>query len=149
VTGDVLANSPASIVNSATVSGGTDNTPGNNTASDSTVVNQPNTVAGTVQLVTTATLVKLGDGSYQATLKVTNNGTGTAVNAQLSAATLGAAGGTPTPQSLGSLPPAGGYAIVTLTFPASAGSSGANIMERYTGTYTGGTFVGTLRATLP
>ena len=62
---------------------------------------------GTVQFITTATLTKLGDGGYQATVNVRNNGNGTAEEVVLSTATLGAAAGTPAPQAVGSIPARG------------------------------------------
>jgi hypothetical protein len=103
---------------------------------------------GTVQLSTTATLTLLGDGSYQATVIVKNNGTGVAQDVQLTGATLGSAAGSPIPDALGTIQP-GDSVVVTLLFPASAGAPGAAAVERYTGTYTGGSFGGGIRATLP
>ncbi len=103
---------------------------------------------GTIQLITTATLQKLGDGSYQATVKVTNNGTGTAQNVWLTSGRLGPSVGAPSPQPLVNIP-AGAFVTTTMTFPASAGNSGAGVVERYTGTYSGGTFAGSIRAILP
>jgi GH35 family endo-1,4-beta-xylanase len=103
---------------------------------------------GTVNLVTTATLTMLSSGSYQANVNVSNNGTGTAQNIVLSTALLGSAAGTPAPQSLGSIP-ANGVASAVFTFSASAGASGAAVVERYTGSYSGGTFGGSIRAVLP
>jgi hypothetical protein len=108
-------------------------------------------VAGPIQLLTSATLTKLGDGGYRATLTVRNTGGGTAQNVQVTGATLGAATGGSLPLALVNIPP-GGFATTTLTFPASAGTSGSAVMERYTGTYAGtssGTFAGTIRAVLP
>jgi pectate lyase len=105
-------------------------------------------VGGTQQLVTTAVLSKVS-GGYQAIVTVRNNGSGTAQNVTLTAATLGAAGGTVLPASLGNLSHGGGSASVTLTFPASAGNPGSAVVEKLTGTYTGGTFGGSFRATLP
>lgn len=105
-------------------------------------------VAGTQQLITTAVLSKTGDG-YQAVVTVKNNGAGTAQNVQLTSASLGAAAGTGLPASLGNISHGGGIATVTLTFPASAGADGAAVVEKLTGAYTGGTFGGSFRATLP
>lgn len=105
-------------------------------------------VDGNTQLVTTAVLSKVG-GLYKAVVTVTNNGTGTAQNVQLTTAALGATGGTGLPASLGNISHGGGTATVTLTFPASAGASGTPVVEKITGTYTGGTFGGSFRATLP
>ena len=105
-------------------------------------------ITGAVQLITTAVLTKLGSGGFQAVITVTNNGPGTAQNVQLTGAALGAAG-TTLPISLGNIPHGGGSATTTLTFPASAGASGAPAAERYTGSYTGGTFGASIRAVLP
>jgi hypothetical protein len=68
---------------------------------------------------------------------------------QITTATLGSATGTPLPISLGTLTAGGGSATFTVTFPASAGSDGATVVEKYVGTYTGGNFSGSSRATLP
>ena len=105
-------------------------------------------VAGTVNLVTTAQL-SVGGGGYQGVVTVTNNGAGTAQNVQLNSATLGAASGTPLPQSLGNLAPNGGSATVLVSFPASAGAPGAAVVERYSGTFAGGSFSVSIRAVLP
>ncbi|MCE4554287.1 endo-1,4-beta-xylanase [Roseateles cellulosilyticus] len=103
---------------------------------------------GTVTLVTTATRTQLSDGSYQSTVYLTNNGTATAQNVVVSTAMLGTAAGSPLPKAVGNIPP---RAVVStaFTFPASAGLSGAAVVERYSGTYTGGTFGGSLRVVLP
>jgi len=105
-------------------------------------------VAGTQQLITTAVLSKIA-GGYQAVVTVKNNGTGTAQNVTLTTAALGSAAGAALPASLGNISHGGGSASVTLTFPASAGVSGAPVVEKLTGSYTGGTFGGSFRATLP
>jgi hypothetical protein len=104
--------------------------------------------APTVVLTTTAKLAKVL-GGYQATITVLNSGTGPAANVQLNTATLGAASGTPIPQNLGTLAAAGGSATVTVSFPASAGNPGATVVEKYAGTYTGGSFSSSLRVVLP
>jgi hypothetical protein len=147
VTVNLASNTPASVTNSATVSGGGSASP--NTSNDVTTVNPAQIVAGTVQLQTTASLVKLNNGSYQATVVIVNNGTGTAQNVKLTAATLGAASGSTIPQTLGNIVPGGGFVITTVTFPSSAGTSGSAVAEKYSGTYTGGTFGASIRATLP
>jgi polygalacturonase len=104
-------------------------------------------VAGTVQLITSTVLTKVG-GGYQAVVTVKNNGNGTAQNVALTAASLGTAGGSVLPASLGTSP-GGGSSSVTLTFPSSAGADGAGVVEKLTGTYTGGTLGGSFRAILP
>ena len=106
------------------------------------------TKAGTIQLITSSTYTQLGDGSYQAAVTVSNAGTGTAQGVVLTGATLGAGTGTPTPQPLIDIPP-GGIAVTTFSFPASSGAPEAHVVAKYTGTYTGGTFGGTVRAVLP
>jgi predicted extracellular nuclease len=105
-------------------------------------------VQGTVQLTTIASLTQLGDGSYQATVTVKNNGTGTAQDVKLTSASLGSASGSPIPLTVGDVQP-GASASVMIVFPASAGAPGTSTAERYTGTYTGGSFSGSIRATLP
>ncbi len=104
-------------------------------------------VQGTIQLITTATLATTS-GGYTATVLVKNNGTGTAQSVTLTGATLGAAAGSPLPYALGDVQP-GATAVATFLFPASAGTPGAAAIEKYTGTYTGGTFGGSIRAALP
>jgi hypothetical protein len=99
------------------------------------------------QLITTSSFAKLGDGSYQATVTVSNSG-GTAQNVVLTGSVLGSANGTPATVPLGTIGP-GGNAVATISFPASAGVSGTKVIEKLTGTYTGGTFGGSFRATLP
>jgi hypothetical protein len=101
-----------------------------------------------VQLTTSAQLLPLGDGSYQAVVTVTNNGTGTAQDVVISGATLGSAAGSTLPVSLGNIQP-GAAAIAPVAFPSSAGTPGSLALERYTGTYTGGSFGGTFRITFP
>jgi uncharacterized repeat protein (TIGR01451 family) len=151
VTVKVASNTPAQVTNSATVSGGGSANP--NTSNDVTTVNAAQTVCGTVQLTTTASLMKLGNGNYQATVTIVNNGTGTAQNVKLSTATLGLPSGTPLPQTLGNIIPGGGFVTTTVTFPSSAGTSGSVVAEKYNGTYTAcptsGSFGASIRATLP
>jgi hypothetical protein len=102
-----------------------------------------------VVLTTTATLSGSASAGYTATVTVTNSGTGAASKVILSAATLGAASGSPVPENLGSLAANGGSATVVVRFPASAGADGAHVVAEFSGTYTDGTFVGGIRATLP
>lgn len=109
-------------------------------------VNEAST--GTVQLTTTTVLAQLADGSYTATVSVENNGTTTAGNVTITSLALGSAAGAPVPASLGNIAP-GGTATVTLSAPASAGTAGSTVVERVNGTYSGGTFGGSLRARLP
>ena len=67
----------------------------------------------------------------------------------LTTATLGATTGTPLPQNLGTIA-AGGFITTTVLFPGSAGADGAKVSEKYSGTYTGGSFSASVRSvTLP
>jgi hypothetical protein len=104
-------------------------------------------VEGTVQLVTTSVLSKVS-GGYQAVATVKNNGTGTAQAVVLTGATLGGVSGSVLPQTIGNIAP-GGSATVVVTFPATAGASGAAAVEGFSGTYTGATFGANLRVKLP
>jgi hypothetical protein len=104
-------------------------------------------MVGTVTITATGALSKIA-GGYQMVVTVTNGGNVTASNVQLTGATLGSAPGSSMPASLGDLA-GGGSASVTLTFPSSAGADGAGVVERLSGTYTGGTFGGSFRASLP
>jgi hypothetical protein len=106
-------------------------------------------VGGTVNLITTARIAKQGDGSYLATVLITNAGDGTVQNVQLTGATIGSAAGSTLPKMIGNIAPGGGTATVTVSFPSTAGSSGAPVVERFSGAYTGGTFGGSIRAVLP
>jgi hypothetical protein len=104
-------------------------------------------LVGTVAITATGALSKIA-GGYQLVVTVKNSGNVTEPNVQLTQATLGAASGATIPASLGDIA-SGGSASVTLTFPSSAGADGATVAEKLSGTYAGGTFGGSFRATLP
>lgn len=101
-----------------------------------------------VQLVTTTALVLQNDGSYQATVTISNTGASAAQNVVLTGVSLGSASGTPVPQSLGDIA-SGGSATGVVTLPASAGASGSAAVAKVVGTYTGGIFGGSARTILP
>jgi hypothetical protein len=106
-------------------------------------------VAGsTAELLARATLIAGSGGSYQATVTVTNTGTGAAQNVVLTGLTIGSAQGTPVPLSLGGIAP-GVSETAVLTIPANAGAPGSGAVVKASGTYTGGTFGGSYRTTLP
>jgi hypothetical protein len=105
--------------------------------------------APTILLTWTAPLSGSASMGYTATVKVTNNGTGTASNVTLTGATLGSVSGTPLPRTLGTLAAGGGFATVTVNFPGSAGANGAAVIEKMSLTYTGGSAGGSAHATLP
>ena len=105
--------------------------------------------APTIVLTTTAPLSGSASAGYTATVTVTNTGTGAASNVTLTGATLGSVSGTPIPHSLGTLAAGVGFATVMVNFPASAGANGAAVVEKISGSYTGGTFSLSVRTTLP
>jgi hypothetical protein len=105
-------------------------------------------VQGTVTLITTSALSLLSDGSYQATVTVKNNGSGTAQGVKLTSVILGSTNGSPIPAAMGDIQP-GASAFTTIVFPASAGAPGTATAERFTGIYTGGSFSGAIRVILP
>ena len=106
--------------------------------------------APTISLTWTAPLSGSASTGYKATVKVTNNGTGTASNVTLISPTLNGVPGTPATQSgLGTLAAGGGSATVTVNFPASAGANGASVIEKIPLSYSGGSAGGSARATLP
>ena len=119
------------------------------TATDGTVLTYQVVInrAAPPILVTTDAITLLGNGSYQAIVTVTNTG-GVAQNVTLVSSSLGSASGTPATVPLGTVP-SGGNASTTVVFPSSAGAPGAATVIRITGTYTGGTFGGSARTTLP
>lgn len=108
--------------------------------------------APAVSLLTTSTVTGSASGGYIATIAVKNTGTGTVTGITLTSATLGPASGTPVPQTLGGTGTlaAGASASFMVSFPGSAGANGAGVAERYSGTWTGGSFSGSIRSvTLP
>jgi hypothetical protein len=119
-----------------------------NSANNSSAVTVTVATPGSIQLITAATLNRLADGSYQAAVTVKNIGGATAPNVRLTGATLGPAAGSVLPQSLGAIA-SGASVTTTVTFPASAGAPGAAVVQKYAGTYTGGTLGGSIRAILP
>lgn len=112
-------------------------------------------VNGTLSVVTapavtptvTATLTGSASSGYTLTLTLHNPGTGTISNATLTSATLGTATGSPLPQGAGTIA-AGGSATFTVNFQGSAGADGAGVAEKYSGTYSGGSFSASLRSVI-
>jgi hypothetical protein len=98
-----------------------------------------------VRITTSATLVRLNATTVRATITVSNTGTTSAANAQLTQAKLGAVNGVPLPQALGVIPGGGSTnAIVTFTGVPPGGSS-----LTVAGTYDGGSFSGARRVVVP
>jgi len=105
-------------------------------------------LVGSVSLTASGALSGSAGSGYTMTVTITNNGNVTAPDVILTVATLGSTSGAILPASLGDIA-AGGWAQVTLTFPGSTGTDGSPVVEKLSGTYTGGTFGGSFRAVLP
>lgn len=102
-----------------------------------------------VTLIVTAAVTGSHSAGYTLNITVKNTGTATASNVVLTAATLGTTSGSPLPQTGGNIA-AGGTATFTLSVPGSVGLDGAGVPEKCSGTYTGGSFGGSMRSlTLP
>jgi hypothetical protein len=109
-------------------------------------INYPPT-PGSVELLTSVVVTATSTG-YSETVTVTNKGTAVAPSVLITLATLGSAAGSTLPALLGDLR-SNQSASVTLTFPASAGAANFSTIAHVAGSYSGGTFGGGLRTTLP
>jgi hypothetical protein len=117
------------------------------TVTDSVLINI-GPASGPANLVVTKTLTRASN-QIIVVVTIANTGGISAANVQLTTAKIGATSTTTAlPQALGTI--AGGeIAQVTLTFPGSAGLSGAASTITLSGTYTGSSFSSTARVTLP
>ena len=107
------------------------------------------TILPTSLKLTSSTLAKNSDGSYTANLPLKNAGYNTASNVTLTKATLNAVSTTTSlPVSVGAIA-AGSSGSASLTFPASAGTSGSVVTLKVSGKFVGGTFSGSLKVKLP
>jgi hypothetical protein len=103
---------------------------------------------GTISITTSSSIAAAAGGGYQATLNVKNSGSATASTVSVNIWTLGSATAAGLPLSTTNLAP-GATASFTYTFPSSVGTSQQKVIMRYTGTYPGGSFSGSLAVTLP
>jgi|GEM_PF-1074824 len=109
-------------------------------------VNQSFTVSAPFIQITASGVITNNGSGYTMTVTLTNNGNVGANNVSLTLARLintannQMPNGTPLPQSLGSIAPNGGSVTAVVSFPASLGAPGTNVLERFGGSYTGGTF---------
>jgi hypothetical protein len=101
--------------------------------------------APTVLLTTSSVVTGSNASGYAATITIDNTGTGVVTGLTLTSAALGSGTGTPLPQTLGTLA-AGASGTLTVTFPGSVGADGASVAEKYSGTYTGGSFSASVRS---
>jgi hypothetical protein len=106
--------------------------------------------SGPATLVLTDTLARdPSTGNLLVTVNLANTGGSAATGVEVTSATIGATSPLTTlPAALADVP-AGGSSSVVLTFPASVGSSGARAVLSVKGTYSGGSFGGSSRVTLP
>lgn len=144
----LTASVPASLLASAGTADVSIVSPGTAATGSSNTV--PFTVLTTsLKLVSAKVSRNSTTGDYTATLTLKNIGYRTAAGIQLTSAALGAAATTAMlPAGLGSIP-AGSSLNVPLSFPASAGSPGSVVALKVAGTFTGGSFSGSLKITLP
>ena len=103
--------------------------------------------APSVSMTTSSTLAGSHSNGYTLTITVQNTGASAIPNVVLTAATLGTSSGTVLPQTWGTIP-VGGLATFTVHFPGSIGADGAGLAEKYSGTYTGGSFSTSLRSVI-
>ncbi len=117
---------------------------------DNFVVRSTRAIApATVNLTWTQTLSRDTSGNIVSTITVTNAGTATAQNVRLTSAVLGTTNTTTSPlPTIGNIAP-GASAVAVVKFPPGAGTAGSSSVLRIAGTYTGGTFGGSLRVTIP
>jgi hypothetical protein len=101
----------------------------------------------TVSLTPSSTVTGSHSSGYTLTVTIQNTGNVAVSNLTLTAATLGTTAGTPLPQTWGTLA-AGASAVFQVTLPGSVGADGAGVAEKYSGTYTGGTFSISLRSVM-
>jgi len=106
-----------------------------------------NPPASPASLVVTRTLARI-DGQVVVALTIANNGGTAAENVIVTAAKIGTTSGAPVPQSLGTLA-AGASVQTVVNFTGSVGVAGSGSTLTVSGTYTGGTFGGSSRITLP
>jgi glucosylceramidase len=122
-----------------------------------TIVLAPQVAAGPGQILVRPTFTAEGDGTVLGTVQVSNLGSGTARNVQLTSASFGSATGTtlptaPLPYSIGDIAP-GSSVTVTVNFAAGQ-TPGSAVIAKFAGTYsssaspTGG-FTSSYRAVVP
>jgi len=101
-------------------------------------------------LTSTSVITGNATSGYTLTITVTNTGTGPANNVTLTAATLGTTSATGGLVNAGTVNSGGGTAKFIVSVPGSAGADGKGVAEKYSGTYTGGTFSASVKSvTLP
>jgi hypothetical protein len=111
----------------------------------------PTPVPGSPRIVVTTTvLVRTGCGDIAVGVTVQNTGGATANNVKLTTGTLASptVNGAPLPNNFGNLAP-GQWATTVIIFPGKNNLSGSKRTLTFAGTYSGGTFDGKWKVTLP
>jgi len=135
------ASVPASLIANAGKASVNVNTPGISNS-------KPFKILLTTLKLSKASLSRDSSGNILAAITLNNIGYNTAANVTITKATLNAVAATTLPVSAGSIA-AGSSGAASLTFPGSAGSKGQVVSLKVSGTFTGGTFSGSLKVTLP
>ncbi len=108
----------------------------------------------TIIITAVLSLQKRSDGKFVADVTIKNSGTGPASNVTITLAKLNGVAGVvnptlaPLPINIGSIP-ANSVTAMEIIWPATIGNSGASVIQQFTGTYTGGSFGGSVHVTLP
>jgi hypothetical protein len=125
----------------------TDTTDYTTTSAANSITVNPAAPATKANLVVTESLTRSG-GNVIVRVSIANTGGTAATGVVLTSVKVGADAATVVPQSLGTIAP-GATAVATVTVPGTVGASGAASSVSVSGTYTGSTFGGSFRATLP
>ena len=107
----------------------------------------PPPAATPANLIFSSSLTNTGNGFSDA-ITISNTGGTSATGVTLTSVKLGSTLGSPLPDAVGTVS-AGGSTPATISFPASAGVSGAASTITISGTYNGGSFTSTARVRLP
>jgi len=121
-----------------------------NNASANVTINVKPAASGPANLVITRSLARDGSNNLVVTLTIANTGGTAATNVVLTTVNIGAAvPTTPLPLSVGTIAAGGSQSVSVQFAAASVPGSGSTVVISYAGTFTGNTFGGSSRATLP
>ncbi|HLV80790.1 MAG TPA: hypothetical protein VKT32_10930 [Chthonomonadaceae bacterium] len=137
------ASVPASLIATAGKASVTVTTPNTGTSSSKSI----NILVTTLKL-TRASLSRDSSGNILVAVTLDNIGYNTAANISITKSTLNGVSATNLPVSAGSIA-AGTTSAASLSFPGSAGTTGQVVSLKVSGKFTGGTFSGSLKVTLP
>ena len=100
-------------------------------------------------LVTTRTLSRDVNNDVIVNITIANTGSNPATAVRITSAKIGTAVGTPLPQALPNIPAGGSVGAVVRFAAASVGAPSSAAVFSLSGTYSGGSFGGSSRVTLP